>query len=85
MRYRLRDIGRFTFTRSQSRWLEARDGKMDVEAVLARIGDVFGYVSASPVVRFSLDMDLLRKHALANCGQWLADGSKRRLSLRRSA
>lgn len=62
-RYRLRDLDSFKIYQNQSRvYIENRKNSekpFPTEQVLKRIKDVFGYVSASPVRRFTNDQDIL--------------------------
>lgn len=71
MQYRLRGLGKYKITQSDSRiWIERKDGPTDTKAVIHAIHDVFGYVSASPVRRIPQDMEVLRK-TVAKLGESL--------------
>lgn len=71
MQYRLRGLGKYKITQSDSRiWIERKDGPTDTKAVIHAIHDVFGYVSASPVRRIPQDMEVLR-NTVAKLGESL--------------
>ncbi|MDD2533652.1 MAG: tRNA 4-thiouridine(8) synthase ThiI [Eubacteriales bacterium] len=87
MRFRLRDLGHFNITPSQSRiWVELdtddtesgfKENSTRQLAVIERIKAVFGVVSVSPVRRFSGDIKTIENQAIAYTKQLLADGHSR--------
>ena len=79
LEYRLRHEGSFKISRADSRiWIEAGEDPqtLDTDAALTAVQDVFGYVSASPVRKFPLDLDLLDTNILKLAGEKFADGQK---------
>ncbi|MDD7402162.1 MAG: tRNA uracil 4-sulfurtransferase ThiI [Eubacteriales bacterium] len=79
LEYRLRHEGSFKISRADSRiWIEAGDDQqtLDTDAALTAVQDVFGYVSASPVRKFLLDLNLLDSNVLKLADEKFADGQK---------
>ncbi|NLJ70162.1 MAG: tRNA 4-thiouridine(8) synthase ThiI [Clostridiaceae bacterium] len=80
LRYRLRDLGKFKIYQDQSRmYIEKRpqdEFDFPTREILQRIKDVFGYVSASPVRRFTNDIDILFAQVKEYVDELYADGGK---------
>lgn len=78
MKHRLRHEGSFHIEQRDSRiWIEAKEGRINSQAVLTALKDVFGMVSASPVRRFEPDSELLEKQVLQLAREIFSDGRKR--------
>ncbi len=81
LKRRLRPLGSFMITKSQSRlWIESADPDQsyDVEALLNTITNVFGIVSASPVWRVPGGLDELVMASRAFVAEWIGPfGTKR--------
>ncbi len=84
LEYRLRHEGSYKLTRADSRiWIEAGDDQqtLDTATALTAVQDVFGYVSASPVRAFPLDLDLLDANVLKLAEEKFEDGRKHSFKL----
>lgn len=67
IRYRLKQLGEYEVTQSQSRiWIDPTDdaAKEHLDEAVNVLTDVFGIVSASVVRRFESDLDLLNQQAI---------------------
>lgn len=69
MRYRLSDLGRFTFTPSQSTIRVECEGEADLDEAAERISRVFGIAAFSRALKLEKDFSLV----LDNTGRYLAD------------
>lgn len=69
MRYRLSDLGRFTFTPSQSTIRVECEGDADLDEAADRISRVFGIAAFSRALKLDKDFSLV----LENTGRYLAD------------
>lgn len=87
LRFRLRELGQFMVSSSQSRiWIEPvsssgqpsfrADPELE-QAVIERVKSVFGVVSVSPVRRFSGDIQAIEAQALDFVGDLLKDQQPR--------
>jgi thiamine biosynthesis protein ThiI len=77
-RNRLRSVGKFKITQSQSRiWAEPLEETVDIEAAMFAISNVFGLVSVSPVRSFAGDIQNIADQSIQYVGELLADGKKR--------
>lgn len=78
LRYRLTGVGDYQVYKEDSRiWIVAKDGqKLEPDAVLSHIHDVFGYVSSSPVVVLPLDESALRQAVRELAEKLYADGRR---------
>jgi thiamine biosynthesis protein ThiI len=76
LKRRLKDIGSFRASLSQSRiWIEPLEPVSFMPALLDCVTRVFGIVSASPAIRFNGDIAEIQKQAVALAGAKLASGS----------
>ena len=78
IRNRLRSVGKFKITQSQSRiWAEPLEEAVDIEAAMHAISNVFRLVSVSPVRSFAGDIQNIADQSIKYVGELLADGKKR--------
>lgn len=82
MRARLSALGDFTVQQNDSRiWVESTTGETNTKAVLEAIRDVFGLVSASPVIRCDATMDKIEE-AVLSWGGAIFSGADRPISFK---
>jgi tRNA uracil 4-sulfurtransferase len=78
LKRRLRPLGQFSVSHSQSRiWIEPAKAPDDLHQLLTSITSVFGIVSASPAWCFSGGLTELKQQAVAFAGKILADGQEK--------